>query len=124
MNALKMLELCLTVSVIIFDRVMGDLTCVCFASVKAMMLIIDCKYRLTGKEQRYTPSSHNKTPHNKANGLAEETEDLLLEDSVTSKASLVQVEEPYIPKVGKPYIPEVPHKPWQIVSTCPLPLKH
>ena len=67
------------------------------------MLIIDCKYRLTGKEQRYTPSSQNKTPHNKANGLAEETEDLLLEDSVTSKASLVQVEEPYIPKVGKPY---------------------
>ena len=71
------------------------------------MLIIDCKYRLTGKEQRYTPSSQNKTPHNKANGLAEETEDLLLEDSVTSKASLVQVEEPYIPKVGKPYVPKV-----------------
>ncbi|KAI0219624.1 Amino acid transporter AVT3B [Lamellibrachia satsuma] len=63
-------------------------------SVKAMMLIIDCKYRLTNKDQRYAGSSQTKA----AKTEMEETKDLLMEETVPNGNSLVQIEEPSIPK--------------------------
>ena len=61
------------------------------------MLIIDCKYRLTSKDMKYTGAAELKAEKRK--GGKEETEDLLLEETVPNGASLVQIEEPFIPKV-------------------------
>ncbi|KAK2188576.1 hypothetical protein NP493_128g04002 [Ridgeia piscesae] len=72
------------------------MTAVGLISVKAMMLIIDCKYRLTSKDMKYTGSAELKAEKRK--GGKEETEDLLLEETVPNGASLVQIEEPFIPK--------------------------
>lgn len=72
------------------------MTAVGFISVKAMMLIIDCKYRLTSKDLKYTGLDEMKA--DKKKGGKEETVDLLLEETVPNGSPLVQIEEPFIPK--------------------------